>query len=337
MEERVANELRDLQRNGIITPVAEPSAWLSALLIINIKGGGVRACIEPKPLNRALRRDHYPMPTIDDILPELAQVKVFSTVDAKSAFWHLELDEESSKLTTFETPFGKFRWLRLPYGISPTPELFQRKIHEALSGLKHIACVADDILIFGCGSSIEEAQRDHDTSLIALFDRCRQQNIRLNQSKMRLNRESVQCMGHQLTQSGLGVDQRKVEAVHQMAAPTDRDGVLRLLGMCTYLARYTPDFSEITAPIRQLLKRETEFRWDQNIHGAAFERLKLLLSSWDSSPILQYYDIKRRRSATVQYDSSQAGLGAVLLQDGRPVEYYASRALTATEQAYAQI
>jgi hypothetical protein len=331
MKEKVASELRDLQKDGIITPVNEPSAWISALLVVNKPSGGVRLCIDPKPLNKALHRDHYPMPTIDDILPELSRAKVFSTVDAKSAFWHLELDEESSKLTTFETPFRKFRWLRLPYGVSVAPEIFQRKMHEALTGLKHIACIADDILIFGCGEDIDEAQRDHDACLIALLDRCREKDIHLNKFKMRVNRESLSFMGHLLTSSGLSADNRKVEAIQQMAAPTDRQGVLRLLGMTTYLARYTPDFSEVTAPIRELLKRENEFRWDSDVHGKALDRLKALLSS---SPVLQYYDASK--NVVVQCDSSQAGLGACLLQDGRPVEY-ASRALTKTEQAYAQI
>ncbi len=78
------------------------------------------------------------MPTIDDILPSLSKAKVFSVVDAKSAFWHIALDEQSSKLTTFATPFGKYRWLRMPYGISPAPEIFQHRLKDALVGLEGI-------------------------------------------------------------------------------------------------------------------------------------------------------------------------------------------------------
>jgi len=146
---------------------------------------------------------------------------------------YLKLDEGSSKLTAFETPFGKFRWRRLPYGVSPAPEIFQRKIHEALSRLRHTACIADDILIFGCGDNIEEAKRDHDANLIALLDRCREKNIRLNKLKMRLNCNTVVFMGHELTSNGLSVVKCKIEAIRQMTAPTDRQGVLRLLGMAT--------------------------------------------------------------------------------------------------------
>ena len=106
---------------------------------------------------------------MDDVLPKLSNARIFSTVDASNAFWHVKLDEESSRLTAFETPFGKFKWLRMPYGISPAPEIFQRKMLEALSGLHGIACIADDILVFGCGDTADEARVDHDRNLIELF------------------------------------------------------------------------------------------------------------------------------------------------------------------------
>jgi hypothetical protein len=107
------------------------------------KSDSICLCIDPLYLNRALLRDHYQMPTIDDILPDLTKAKVLSTFDCKSAFWHLQLDEPSSMLTVFSTPFGKYRWLRLPYGITLSPELFQRRLHEALSSLQGVACIAD--------------------------------------------------------------------------------------------------------------------------------------------------------------------------------------------------
>ena len=129
----------------------KPSEWISALLVVTKPDGRIRICIDPKPLNKALKRNHHCLPVIDDIIPELEGAKIFSTVDAKDGFWHVCLDEESSVLTTFETPFGKFRWNRLPQGISPAPEEFCRRLAEALSGLDGIALIADDILIYGRG------------------------------------------------------------------------------------------------------------------------------------------------------------------------------------------
>ena len=87
--------------------------------------GKIRLCIDPKPLNQALKRNHYPLPVIDDLLPELSKAKVFSAVNAKNGFWHVQLDTDSSFLTTFGTPWGRYHWTRMPFGISPAPEEFQ--------------------------------------------------------------------------------------------------------------------------------------------------------------------------------------------------------------------
>ena len=87
--------------------------------------GKIRLCIDPKPLNQVLKRNHYPLPVIDDLLPELSKAKVFSVVNAKNEFWHVQLDTDSSFLTTFGTPWSRYHWTRMPFRISPAPEEFQ--------------------------------------------------------------------------------------------------------------------------------------------------------------------------------------------------------------------
>jgi len=122
VRDKVAAELQRMEADGIIAPVTEPSSWMSALLVVAKPDGRIRICIDLKPLNKALKRAHYPMPTIDDVLPQLSGAKIFGTVDAKDGFWHLKLDDESSRLTTFETPFGRYSWFRVPFGVSPHPK-----------------------------------------------------------------------------------------------------------------------------------------------------------------------------------------------------------------------
>jgi hypothetical protein len=146
LRDRVEADLRQMVNDDVIAPVTTPTRWVSALLVVAKQQNGIHICIDPTPLNRALQRSVYYMPTIDDILPKLSNAKVFSTVDAKSAFWQLKLNEQSSYLTTFETPFGRYRWLRMPYGISAASEIFQARMHAALSGLTGFHCIADDIL-----------------------------------------------------------------------------------------------------------------------------------------------------------------------------------------------
>lgn len=101
-------ELQPLERLGAITPVEEPTGWVSQIVVAIKKSGALRICIDPKPLNEALKRVRYQIPVIDDVLPDLSETRVFFKMDLASAFWHLELAKESGKLTTFSTPCGRF-------------------------------------------------------------------------------------------------------------------------------------------------------------------------------------------------------------------------------------
>ena len=110
---------------------------------------------------------------MDEILPELSQAKVFSTVDLRSGYWHCVLDHESSLLTTFSTPFGRYHWCRLPFGLSVSSEIFQKRVNQALEGLSGVLDIADDILVFRVGNNEQEATADHNRNLEALLQRCR--------------------------------------------------------------------------------------------------------------------------------------------------------------------
>ena len=161
-----------LVAKGILVPVEVPTDWVSSMVGPSKRNGKIRLCIDPKPLNKALKRNRYPLPTIDDLLAKLTNAKVFA--DAKNGFWHVPLDDESSYLTTFGTPWSRNRWTRMPFGISPAPEEFQRRLDNALQGLDGVMPIFDDILIFGAGDTETEAMADHDAKLRALMQRCRE-------------------------------------------------------------------------------------------------------------------------------------------------------------------
>ena len=241
------------------------------------------------------------------------------------------MDEKSSDLTVFETPFGRYKFNRLAFGLSVSPEEFKRKLNEALSGLQGIAIIADDVLVYGRGDSTDEAKRDHDRNLIALLKRCREKGICLNPNKFKLHLPSVKYMGHILSENGLQPDPQKVEAIDRMPEPTDIQGVQRITGVINYLGRFVPNLSEKLEPLRSLTRADSEFVWNADIHGKAFAEVKQILRS---EPVLKYFDSSK--PTVLQCDSSQNGLGATLIQGGLPVAY-ASRALTSTEKNYAQI
>ena len=330
VKDKLKAELERLAKLEILTKVEEPTDWISSLVVTTKRNGKVRLCIDPKPLNEALKRNHYPLPTIEDVLPMLAEARVFTVLDAKNGFWHVQLDEPSSYLTTFSTPWGRYRWLRMPFGITSAPEEFQRRMDIALEGLDGAKAIADDILVFGTGTNDEIADKSHDERLKAVLERCRQKGVKLNKEKMQFKQRQVSYMGHMITSEGLQADPNKIEAIVKMPTPTDREGVQRLLGMTNYVQRFAPRLADATKPLRDLLKEENAFVWDQT-HDKALDEVKSILTK---APVLKYFS--QDKKSVLQCDASKDGLGACLMQEGHPIAY-ASRALTPTETNYAQI
>ena len=150
LKDLLKEELDKLVREKVITPFTAPTNWVSSLDLVK-KPKKLEIFIDPQDLNRALLRAHYPLSTIEDVATRLCKAKVFSVLDAKNGFWQFQLDKPSSLLTTFNTPFGGYCWLRLPFGIKTAAEGCQWRIHESLQGLKSIKDIVDDILCVGKG------------------------------------------------------------------------------------------------------------------------------------------------------------------------------------------
>ena len=269
IRKEVKQLLEGLEEKGVITKVTQPTDWVSHMLVTRKKSGKLRLCIDPADLNKSLKRAHYPMPKLSDVLPSLSKAKVFSVVDAKDGYWQIKLDEPSSLLTTFTTPWGRYRWLRCPMGISPAAEEYQRRQIEVLEGLDGVAVIADDILIYGCGETTEDAQGDHDRNLEAVFHRAREVNLKLNKSKLQLCKTAVPYMGHLLTSDGIIPHPNKVEAIAKMPSPDCPKAVQRMLGFIKYLSSFVPHLSDITQPLRPLqnISSDPHFSWQWTPRG----------------------------------------------------------------------
>ena len=183
-------------------------------------------------------------------------------MDAKNGFWQIQLDKPSSILTTFNSPFGRYRWLRLPFGIKTAPEEYQQRIHERLQGLKGIEDIVGDILCVAEGDTYKIAVKDPDRNLIALLDRCREKNIKLNPKKLQLGKQEVPYIGHVLTPDGPKPDPNKVKAIVVMPTRSEKKAVQRLLGMITYLAKSLPNLSDVTKSLRRLLDKDVQWHWN---------------------------------------------------------------------------
>ena len=281
-------------------------------MVVPKDSNNLRICLDPTDLNRAIQRENHPLPTIEYVATRLHGAKVFSLLDVCSGFWHVISDEPSSDLTTFNTPFGRYRWKRLPFGICSAPEIFQRKMHQLIEVLFGVEVVADDFVVVGFGDNEVDKHRSHDANLLAFIQRCEQSGVKFNANKM-LRIPGVPFIGHIATADGLQVDPRKVRAINDKPIPRDVAAVQLLLGLIQYLAKFPPRLSDMTKPLRELTTKGVDFQWDEP-QQAAFDALKAAVMN---TPALSYYNLEEE--VTLQCDALQSGLGAALMQNGQPV------------------
>ena len=328
LHKKLKDELDRMVRLEVIQPIDEPTEWVSSLVIIEKPDGRIRVCLDPKPLNKAIKRQHYPLPTTEEIFDKMKDAHMFSKLDASSGYWQIKVDEESSKLLCFNTPFGRYKFKRLPFGIHIASEIFQNKIEQILEGLQGTANSQDDIIVWG------KNKTEHDKRLQDVMDRIYKSGLRLNKQKCEIGKDDIIFLGHRITKQGVHPDPEKIKAISKLEMPKDVTGVQRILGMIGYVGKFIPDLSEITKPFRQLIENGSEFRITDS-HKKALKRIKYILTS---NPILKRFDIKKETKLSA--DASKDGLGAVLLQRRGDTWFpasYASRTLAKNEQNYAQI
>ena len=218
----------------------------------------------------------------------------------------------------------------MPFGIACKPEEYQRRKHEFLDGLQGVINNANDICVFGCGNSKEEADLDHDKTPTNLLEKCSKQDLRLSAKEIQFKSPFFTFVGHKLTDKRVEPDPAKVDAITKMPTPTDRTSVQRFLGMCQYLSKFCHNLSKTAPPLRDLTKENSTFLWSSN-HEDAFNTAKNLITS---ATALRYYD--STLPITLQVDASEDAIGGVLLQNDQPV-CFTSHRLNNTEKNYAQI
>lgn len=324
LQPKLRKLLDDLERQEIIIKRTEPTDWVNSLLLVEKKNGSLRACLDPQQLNKAIKREHFYIPTFDDIVGKLHGKKLYTVIDMRDAFWSIKLTEDSSKLCTFNTPFGRYSFRRLPFGISSAPELLQRMNMQLFGDIDNVHVIFDDIIIAAADET------EHDIALQHLLERARRFNVRFNRDKLRLKVTTVKYLGHVLSAAGTSCDPDKVRAIIDMPTPTDRKSLLRFIGMVQFLARWLPNLADLKRPLCNLLREEVDWVWSEQ-HEAAVRKIKHAITT---APVLKFFDASK--PTVIQCDSSSTGLGAVLLQDGLPCSY-TSRALTDSETRYAQI
>ncbi|XP_033639876.1 uncharacterized protein K02A2.6-like [Asterias rubens] len=325
---QVEKEIQSMLKQGVISPVTSPTTWCSGLVVIPKSNGKHRICVDLTNLNKSVLREIHPMSSVDESLAKLGRSTIFSKLDAKSGFWQIPLDAESTLLTTFIAPSGRYCFNRLPFGISSAPEIFQRAMSQVLVDLNGVICHMDDILIHGA------TQLEHDARVRAVLQRLHNAGLTLNE-KCEFSKHSIKFLGHVIDTAGIHADKGKTTAIAEYPVPSNITELQRFMGMVNQLGKFVPGLAEINEPLRQLLRKDTIWYWGE-AQQSSFQRVKDLLLS---SAVLAHYEPSR--PTFVATDASSSGIGAVLLQtqdNGKrhPI-CYASRSLSDTEKRYAVI
>ncbi len=312
-----------MEEMGVIKRVTEHTDWCSSLTYVTKKNGSLRICLDPFHLNQALKRCPTKIPTLEEINPEFAKAKFFSKLDAKAGYWSVHLHEDSQLLTTFRTPFGRYCWKRLPFGLSVSQDIFQQHMNEILEGLTGVVGITDDVCVSG------ETEAEHDKNLAQLMHRAKEKGLVFNSEKCMIKQKSIPFFGNLYTDKGINPDPAKLRDIRKMPTPQNKDELHRFLGMLTYLSSYIPNFSSESKVLRDLLKQDVLFLWESN-HQQCFDRLKTLVRE---ESCLAYYDMTK--PLTLEVDACMKGLGAALVQE-KPIAF-ASKSLTPTQSAYSNI
>ena len=272
------------------------------MVVVKKKSGGVRICVDLKPLNKCVLRERHPLPRVDDTLAQLTGATTFSKLDANSGFWQIPLSDESKLLTTFITPFGRYCYNKLPFGITSAPEHFQRRMNSLLLGLQGVLCVMDDIIVFG------KNLQEHNSRLQTVLTRLSASGITLNSEKCEFSKNRLTFLGHVIDSKGISPDPSKTAAITNMDPPKSVTELRRFLGMINQLGKFTPNIAELSHPLRELLSVKRAWLWGPS-QAEAFSKLKQELTSPQT---LALYD--PAADTLISADASSHGLGAVLMQ-----------------------
>ncbi|WKA10589.1 hypothetical protein VitviT2T_028154 [Vitis vinifera] len=347
LQEVVRAEVLKLLQAGIIYPISD-SPWVSPTQMVPKKSGiivvqnekgeeiatrltsGWRVCIDYRKLSVVTRKDHFPLPFIDQVLERVSSHPFYCFLDGYSGYFQIEIDVEDQEKTTFTCPFGTYTYRRMPFGLCNAPTTFQRCMLSIFSDMVEqiMEVFMDDITIYG--GTFEECL----VNLEVVLNRCIEKDLVLNWEKCHFMVHQGILLGHIISEKGIEVDKAKVELIVKLPSPTTVKGVRQFLGHAGFYRRFIKDFSKLSKPLCEILANDAKFIWDERCQKS-FDQLKQFLTT---ASIVR--DPNWQLPFEVMCDASDFAIGAVLDQreDGKPyVIYYASKTLNEAQRNYITI
>jgi hypothetical protein len=320
-KEELQRQLTLALEKGWVEPSSSPFG--APVLFARKKGGGLRWCIDYRACNTITIKNRYPLPRIDDLLDQLNGAACFTGLDLAAGYWQIPIREEDRFKTAFRTPYGLYQWKVMPFGLTNAPAVFARTMQQVFSDMigKFVLVYLDDILIYS------KTPEEHEKHLALVLARLEENKFYAQLHKCHFALPEVEFLGHMVSEKGIKVDPRKVKIVQEWPVPKNVSEVRSFLGLANYFRRFVHAYSTIARPLHALTAKDASWQWTSECQSA----FQLLKDKLTAAPVLAAPDFSK--PFEVVADASDFTLGAILLQEGRPVAFE-SRKLTPAECNY---
>ena len=240
LKNKLKMRLNELERNGIIEKADERSEWVHHLVTVEKKDleKTLRICIDPSELNKQILDEQSYLPTFEEFSASVNGMKYFSVLDLRDGFWHVRLAEESRNLCTFATPFGNYRYMRMPFGIKTGPKVFQRLNFANFGDIENVHVYFDDIFVVG------RTKQEHDEALLRVLERAKEKNVRFNEKKMQIASESVKYLGHIFSFNKIEPDPERLEGIRKMTRPKNKKDLQVFMGVINFMRPFIANLSQ---------------------------------------------------------------------------------------------
>ena len=317
-KELLDKEVQYMLKNDIIEE--SQSNWSSPCILVPKHDGGFRFCTDFRKVNDKTKSDSFPIPRIADCIDQIGNAKFVSTFDMLKGYWQVPLTQRAREISAFVTPSGLYQYKVMPFGMKNAPATFQRMVNKLVRDIDGCEGYIDDVVIFSDNWS------DHIRQIKRFFQIMREAKLTINLMKSEFGKATVKYLGHIVGQGQVRPLDAKIQTIVKYPIPTSRKELARFLGMAGYYRNFCLNFSEIAAPLTNLLSKKVKFVWTDDCQ-LAFDKVKLLLQK---SPVLKSPDYEKPFKLII--DSSDVGTGSVLVQEAsdgldHPVSYFSKKFL----------
>ena len=317
-KELLDREVQYMLKNDIIEE--SQSNWSSPCILVPKHDGGFRFCTDFRKVNDKTKSDSFPIPRIADCIDQIGNAKFVSTFDMLKGYWQVPLTQRAREISAFVTPSGLYQYKVMPFGMKNAPATFQRMVNKLVRDIDGCEGYIDDVVIFSDNWS------DHIRQIKCFFQIMREAKLTINLMKSEFGKATVKYLGHIVGQGQVRPLDAKIQTIAKFPIPTSLKELARFLGMAGYYRNFCLNFSDIAAPLTNLLSKKVKFVWTDDCQ-LAFDKVKLLLQK---SPVLKSPDYEKPFKLII--DSSDVGTGSVLVQEAsdgldHPVSYFSKKFL----------